>query len=122
MTYTPKTDWKTDDKVYHDHLNTLEQALADAVTGTATATEAKETADAATQGVADLRNTKADKTAVDAKADREYVDTAVGGAKVPAGTREMLDAGTDTTVRAFSAKDIADYVKAQIAALAQPKV
>lgn len=36
----------------------------------------------------------------------------------PAGTRAQLDAGTDTTVRAFSAKDIADYVAAQIAAAA----
>ena len=34
------------------------------------------------------------------------------------GTRAQLDAGTDTTVRAFSAKDIAEYVAAQIAASA----
>lgn len=171
MPYTPKTDWKTDDEVDHDHLNTLEQALADAAAGAATATAAKETADAAAQGVADLRDTKADTSALDKKVDvkgaevkntvygisnggnlymyptgvsttasgslvmrqadgsirvgepsaddraatKKYVDTAVGGAKVPAGTREMLDAGTDTTVRAFSAKDIADYVAAKIA-------
>lgn len=141
MNYIPKTDWKTDDEVDHDHLNTLEKALADAVTGASTATAAKKTADTATQGVADLRDTKADKTDVDAKADRKYVDDAVGKtlkigttattamagntpipAATPAGTRKQLDAGTDNTVRAFSAKDIADYVKAQIAALAQPKV
>lgn len=182
MPYTPKTDWKTDDEVDHDHLNTLEQALADAVTGAATATATKETADAAAQGVADLRETKADAAtvtaalagkvnalpetqknkiygtgsdgkftiynyvasgadansvaarsssgnimisetpAVDGHAtSKKYVDTAVGGAKTPAGTREMLDAGTDTTVRAFSAKDIADYVAAKIAELAAPK-
>lgn len=184
MPYTPKTDWKTDDKVDHDHLNTLEQALADAVTGAATATDAKETAAAAAQSVADLREaveSKADSatvtaalankvdvkgetskntvygisnggnlymyptgvstvaastvamrgtngvlkvgepTADDNATTKKYVDTAVGGAKTPDGTREQLDAGTDTTVRAFSAKDISDFVKAQIAALAQPK-
>lgn len=49
---------------------------------------------------------------------KKYVDTAVDSAKTPAGTRAQLDAGTDTTVRAFSAKDIADYVAAQIAAAA----
>lgn len=32
-----------------------------------------------------------------------------------AGTRAQLDAGTDTTVRAFSAKDISEYVTAKIA-------
>lgn len=89
MPYTPKTDWKVDDEVDHDHLNTLEQALADATAAAAT--------------------TKA------------YVDTAVDSAKTPAGTREHLDAGTDTTVRAFSAKDINDYVAAKIAELAEPK-
>ena len=40
-------------------------------------------------------------------------------AATPAGTRAQLDAGTDTTVRAFSAKDIADYVTAR---LAEPSV
>jgi hypothetical protein len=39
-------------------------------------------------------------------------------AATPAGTRAQLDAGTDTVVRAFSAKDIAEYVAAQIAAAA----
>lgn len=38
-------------------------------------------------------------------------------AATAAGTRAQLDAGTDTTVRAFSAKDIAEYVAAQIAAI-----
>ena len=33
-----------------------------------------------------------------------------------AGTRAQLDAGTDTTVRAFSAKDLHEFVAAQIAA------
>lgn len=32
MPYTPKTDWKVDDEVDHDHLNNLEQAVADATT------------------------------------------------------------------------------------------
>lgn len=36
------------------------------------------------------------------------------------GTRAQLDAGTDTVVRAFSAKDIAGYVAAQIAAAGEP--
>lgn len=49
---------------------------------------------------------------------KAYVDTAVNSAKTPAGTRAQLDAGTDTTVRAFSAKDIAEFVAAQIAAAA----
>lgn len=48
---------------------------------------------------------------------KKYVDDRL----TPAGTRAQLDAGTDTTVRAFSAKDIADYVAAKIAELAQPK-
>lgn len=169
MNYIPKTDWKTDDEVDHDHLNTLEQALADAVTGAATATDTKETADAAAQSVADLREEMTSKVTSDGRANKvygtsasgadlmytlagssasaqsiayrttggtlqvgtptidshattkAYVDTAVGGAETPVGTRKQLDAGTDNTVRAFSAKDIADYVKAQIAALAQPK-
>ncbi|MGB3358132.1 MAG: hypothetical protein WA972_21075 [Rhodococcus qingshengii] len=38
-------------------------------------------------------------------------------AATAAGTRAQLDAGTDTVVRAFSAKDIADFVAAQIAAI-----
>lgn len=38
-------------------------------------------------------------------------------AATAAGTRAQLDAGTDTTVRAFSAKDIAEFVAAQIAAI-----
>lgn len=38
-------------------------------------------------------------------------------AATAAGTRAQLDAGTDTTVRAFSAKDIAEYVTAQINAI-----
>ena len=37
-------------------------------------------------------------------------------AATAAGTRAQLDAGTDTTVRAFSAKDINEFVAAQIAA------
>lgn len=44
------------------------------------------------------------------------------GASTPEiGTRAQLDAGTDTVVRGFSAKDIKDFVDARIAALAQPK-
>lgn len=188
MNYIPKTDWKTDDEVDHDHLNTLEQALADAVTSAETATATKKTADAAAQGVSDLREeangkvtsigqenkiygtgpsgedtnyplggsipaansiayrttdgtlTVGKPTADDHATTKKYVDDAVGKTlkigttattamagnttipdATPAGTRKQLDAGTDNTVRAFSAKDIADYVKAQIAALAQPK-
>lgn len=44
-------------------------------------------------------------------------DTVIPAA-TPAGTRAQLDAGTDTTVRAFSAKDISDFVTAKIAAAA----
>lgn len=184
MSYTPKTDWKADDEVEHDHLNALEQALSDAVAGAATATTANETADAAAQGVADLRETVAAKansatvtTALAGKLDtlpetqknkiygtgtdgkfyaygysataatantvvartggggvvvgepatetqattKKYVDAAIVAATIPAGTRAQLNAGTDTTVRAFSAKDIADYVAAKIAELAEPK-
>jgi len=43
-------------------------------------------------------------------------DTVIPAATA-AGTRAQLDAGTDTTVRAFSAKDIADFVAAKIAAI-----
>ncbi|MGP5931620.1 hypothetical protein [Corynebacterium glyciniphilum] len=42
-------------------------------------------------------------------------------AATAAGTRAQLDAGTDTTVRAFSAKDIAEYVAAQIDAATTPE-
>lgn len=40
------------------------------------------------------------------------------GESAPAGTREQLDAGTDTTARAFTAKDLKEFVAAQIAAAA----
>lgn len=44
------------------------------------------------------------------------------GASAPAiGTRDQLDAGIDTVIRGFSAKDIKDFVDARIADLAQPK-
>lgn len=46
-------------------------------------------------------------------------DTVIPAATA-SGTRDQLDAGTDTTVRAFSAKDIAEYVAAQIAAATPP--
>lgn len=62
-----------------------------------------------------------DPSADDRAATKKYVDTAISGRAPANGTRAMLDAGTDTVVRGFSAKDIADYVAAKIAELAQPK-
>lgn len=58
-------------------------------------------------------------SADDRAATKRYVDAQI--AAVPTGTRAMLDEGTDTTPRLFSAKDISDFVKAQIAAAAQPE-
>lgn len=62
-------------------------------------------------------------SADDRAATKKYVDTKLAAlpAAPPTGTRAMLDEGTDTTPRLFSAKDIADYVTAKIAELAQPK-
>ncbi len=181
VAFTPKNDWKAGDYYQADRIIELEATVAANASAAATATAASETASAAAQGVADLREAvaaKADASALtagldkkvdlkgeaskntvygisnggslfmyptgvstvasgslvmrqadgsirvgepsadDRAATKKYVDTAVGGAKTPAGTRAQLDAGTDTTVRAFSAKDIADYVAAQIAAAA----
>lgn len=58
-------------------------------------------------------------TEVTGKADKSEIPTIP--AATAAGTAAQLTAGTDTTVRAFSAKDISDFVIAKIAELAEPK-
>lgn len=56
-------------------------------------------------------------TAADAAAARTAIGAGTSNAAATAaGTRAQLDAGTDTEVRAWSAKDIAEYVAAEIAA------
>lgn len=64
VAFTPKTDWKKGDEYTAARMIELEAAVAVGEAGAATATAANEAASAATQGVADVRETvaaKADK-------------------------------------------------------------
>ena len=88
MAFEPRGDWKAVVEYPADRLIALERTVAD--------------------------------TEVAANAPVDYADitgTPTIPDAAPAGTRAQLDAGTDTTPRLFSAKDINEFVAAEIAAI-----
>ena len=129
MAYT-KTEWVNDSEpaISAANLNKIEQGIADAHT----AVEGK-AAKSHKHALGDLNGAsevgKAVLAAEDAAAAREVLGAKDADyaptwgevknkpsipSEVPAGTREQLVAGTDETVRAFSAKDIHSFVDARI--------
>lgn len=88
-------------------------ALSQANAETGTATTASSVSAAVVKAAVVAHGLKVGTTAGTALAGNTTIPAATA-----AGTRALLDTGTDTTVRAFSAKDIAEYVAAQIAAIA----
>lgn len=145
MAFEAKTDWKTGDPLPADDVTRLEQGIADA--HTAAAGKADKSHKHGSGDLTDATDIgKAIIAAADAAAAREAIGAGTSNLKIgtaatdaksgdytpawgdvrnkpaipeetAAGTYEQLVAGTDTTVRAFSAKDIHSFVDARINAL-----
>lgn len=144
MAFTPKTDWKPGDEYpaervveFEAQIAANEAALADKADKSAIPTvPAAPTADTLSGATAVGKSVikAADKAAARAAIDAgtsslplgTTATTALKGdtvipAATEAGTAAQLTAGTDTVVRAFTAKDISDFVTAKITELAEPK-
>lgn len=140
MAFTARDDWKDGDKYPAARMVELEAAVAapvayEDVTGKPTipAAPTADTLSGATavgKSVIKAEDAAAARAAIGAGTSNLKIGTGAGDAlagntTIPAataaGTRAQLDAGTDTTVRAFSAKDVKEFVDARIAALAEPK-
>lgn len=129
-----KTDFASGDKLTAEQMNELGAEVNDkadrsdipSIPATPTA-DTLSGATAVGKSVIKAADAAAARTAIGAGTSNVKVGTGAGDAlagntsipaATPAGTRAQLDAGTDTTVRAFSAKDISDFVTAKIAAAA----
>lgn len=138
-TFVPRSDWKNlpdqSTPIKAEDMNRIEAGVAEAISiGESVPTPpAAPTADtlvgATATGKAVMKATDgaAARTAIGAgtsslKTGSTAADAMPGNtvipAATPAGTRSMLDGGTDTTQRSFAAKDINEFVAAQIAAAA----
>ena len=132
MAFEPNHDWKTGDEYPADRMVKLETVVAanEAAVAAVSPAPTADTLSGATavgKSVIKAADAAAARTAIGAGTSNVKVGTGAGDAlagntsipsATPSGTRAQLDAGTDTTVRAFSAKDIAEFVAAQIAAAA----
>lgn len=144
-----KTDWANGDKLTAEAMNTLGAEVggkanksdipsvpaaptADTLSGaTATGKAVLKATDQAAARSAIGAGTGSSNLALGttattaAKGDHVHAyEDLTGKPTIPAatasGTRAQLDAGTDTVARAFSAKDISEYVAAQIASAGEP--
>ncbi|WP_414121497.1 hypothetical protein [Corynebacterium nuruki] len=145
MAFEPNPGWKTGDEYPADRMVKLETVVAAneaAVAAVSPAPTADTLSGATTVGKSVLKATDAaaaraaigagtsslalgDTATTAAKGDHTHAYADLTGkptipSATPAGTRAQLDAGTDTVVRAFSAKDIAEFVAAQITAATTP--
>ena len=140
MAYTKQT-WTNDDPetpLSATRLNHIEDGIFDAQNAAAPTADTLTGATAVGKSVMKATDAAAARTAIGAGTSNltlgTTATTALKGDYAPAwadvtgkptipaataaGTRAQLDAGTDTVVRAFSAKDISDFVAAKIAAAA----
>lgn len=141
MAFTAKTDWQAGDDYPAERMSALEQAVsaneANVASATATADAAKTKADSAATteelasglaGKADASHTHTATQISDVTTVGKSVLTAADAAAIRTllgfflGTRAELDAGTNTAIKTFTAKDLKEFVDARIAALAAPKV